>query len=167
VTPHGVSASVRVYLRSGWVGIPFWKRRHKSLTIEKRHQTLLVASKISHDSLGYLHATRCGFSLHNRKLIDITSASMQKFSVRMTPLSGPFRGLTDGLPVIIERLRCSGLPIVVRNVGTTTARQTEDLTYDKAFPCLTWRTEQDTQITQTSQVRRLLGIICNARADCS
>jgi hypothetical protein len=43
LTPHGVSASVSAQLQSGWVGIPFWKRRHLFLTIEKRHCAVVVA----------------------------------------------------------------------------------------------------------------------------
>jgi hypothetical protein len=57
VTPHGVSASIGIHLQPGWVEIPFWKRRHRPFTIDKRHQTLHLTSKVSHDSLGFLHAT--------------------------------------------------------------------------------------------------------------
>lgn len=76
VTPYGVSASISVQPRSGWVGIPFWKRRHETLTIDKRHETFLVASRMSRDSLEYLHDTQCGLCLHDREAIDITSPSI-------------------------------------------------------------------------------------------
>ena len=130
VTPHGVSASISVGLESGWVGIPFWNRRHETLTIEKRHQTLLVTSKVSHDSLGYLRATRCGLSSQDHKAIDITSPSMHTHRYQI------FRCVQDLHQVLLRVHQwcacyhstspCSELPHDVRNIGTTTARQTED-----------------------------------------
>ena len=130
VTPHGVSASISVGLESGWVGIPFWNRRHETLTIEKRHQTLLVTSKVSRDSLGYLHAARCGLTLHDHKAIDITSLSMHTHRYQ---ISGAFKTFIGSISrtrrwsaCYHNASRCSELPLGVRNVGTTTARQKGD-----------------------------------------
>jgi hypothetical protein len=139
VTPHGVSASISVGLRSGWVGIPFWKRRHETLTIEKRHQTLLVASKVSRDSLGYLHATRCGLSLHDHKAIDITSPSIHAHRYqRSRPLSGPSHEIVDGLRVITGLLAVRGFLLMFAMSGQQRPDKRE--THDKTFPYLAYTT---------------------------
>ena len=151
VTPHGVSASISVGLESGWVGIPFWNRRHETLTIEKRHQTLLVTTKVSRDSLGYLHATRCGLSLHDHKAIDITSPSMHTHRYQI------FRCVQDLHQVVFanssmvcvlsQRFSLFGASSWCSqcrdNNGQTKGRSTIRHYH-------TWHTQQDTQITQTS-----------------
>ena len=113
--PYGVSVSVSAQLQSGWVGIPFWKRRH--LFPYDRETSLCCCCRVglTTECFGYLGATQCGLTSHTHESIDITSSSTQArqhqgVRVSMTPLSAPFRGIYAGMPVIARHDAATSCP---------------------------------------------------------